>query len=254
MLRVVSVDKDSLAAIHVRMEHNEPVDYALYCRIMFDDAISAEWPEHEEWIHGYAIPLLESRYGIKTEVVSPKHTYCNQFYRPYTKGKKIGRIYGWPTLMAPWCTSDLKRSTLKQWQKGQGDYIAITGLADDEKRRVVRKGAQDKIMPLVDYGISEREAFDVCRKADLLSPAYRMGRKRLGCWFCHNQTIPSLKLLRKEYSHLWSRLMQMERDCGYSFQMGGKSLERYDTRFAFEDRQMSLFDEETIEDTVIHTK
>ncbi len=49
-----SFGKDSLAAIITRMGHGEPVDGALYCRIMFDDETSAEFPEHEEWIHAHA--------------------------------------------------------------------------------------------------------------------------------------------------------------------------------------------------------
>ena len=63
-----SFGKDSIAAIICRLERGEPVDGALYCRIMFDDEISAELPEHEEWIHSTAIPMLESRYGVATTI------------------------------------------------------------------------------------------------------------------------------------------------------------------------------------------
>ncbi|MCL1789894.1 MAG: DNA cytosine methyltransferase [Peptococcaceae bacterium] len=42
-----SFGKDSIAAIITRLEHGEPIDLALYCRIMFDDTISAELPAHE---------------------------------------------------------------------------------------------------------------------------------------------------------------------------------------------------------------
>lgn len=60
-----SFGKDSLAAIIVSEENGVHVDEALYCRIMFNDKISAELPEHEEFIHETAIPLLESRYGMQ---------------------------------------------------------------------------------------------------------------------------------------------------------------------------------------------
>jgi hypothetical protein len=64
-----SFGKDSLSAIICRVEHGEPVDESVYCRVMFDNTISAEYPEHEDWIHSKAIPLLKSRYGISTTIV-----------------------------------------------------------------------------------------------------------------------------------------------------------------------------------------
>jgi len=76
------------------MEHGEPVDEAAYCRIMFDDETSAELPEHEEWIHEHAIPLLQSRYGIKTTIIQGERTYTDCFYSVFQKGKNKGRIYG----------------------------------------------------------------------------------------------------------------------------------------------------------------
>lgn len=55
-----SFGKDSLAAIIVSEEHGVHIDEAIYCRIMFDDQISAELPEHEEFIHS---ELCDRRFG-----------------------------------------------------------------------------------------------------------------------------------------------------------------------------------------------
>ena len=70
-----SFGKDSLAAIIVSEENGIHIDKAVYCRIMFDNSISAEPPEHEAFIHEVAIPTLEKRYGIKTTIVQAKETY-----------------------------------------------------------------------------------------------------------------------------------------------------------------------------------
>ena len=230
-----SFGKDSIAAIICRLERGEPVDGALYCRIMFDDEISAELPEHEEWIHSTAIPMLESRYGVATTIVQDKMTYCSQFYTKYVKSKtKNGQYYGFPILLGPWCNSRLKIRPIQKWQKDAGDYVSIVGIAADEEKRIVRATVKGAVLPLVDYGITEAEAFDICRKADLLSPAYNNGRERLGCWFCHNQRIGELRRLRLEYPDLWLRLLEMEKDSFRTFKPG-KTVSDFEDRFSRED-------------------
>lgn len=230
-----SFGKDSIAAITCRIEHGEPVDEAVYCRIMFDDEISAELPEHEDWIHNKAIPLLKSRYGVATTIVQSDNTYCKQFYTRYVKSKvRNGQYYGFPILIGPWCNSRLKVRPLEKWQKTAGEYKSIVGIAADEKKRIGRATVKGKILPLVDYGITEAEAFDICRKADLLSPAYNGGRQRLGCWFCHNQRISELRRLRHEYPYLWNRLLEMEKDSFRTFKPG-KTVLDFEKRFSRED-------------------
>lgn len=236
-----SFGKDSLAAIIARAEHGEPVDAAVYCRIMFDSETSAEFPEHEEWIHTRAIPLLKSRYGIETTVVQSDTHYTEQFYRRYEKGQKIGRIQGFPPIVGgSWC-GKLKVRPINKWQKTAGEYTSIVGIAADETKRIGRGTVAGKVLPLVDHNITEAEAFDICRKADLLSPAYNGGRCRLGCWFCHNQRVGELRRLRKEYPKLWEKLMTLDRDSPVTFKPD-KTLRDYDTRFEAEDAQISMFD------------
>jgi 3'-phosphoadenosine 5'-phosphosulfate sulfotransferase (PAPS reductase)/FAD synthetase len=229
-----SFGKDSLAAIIARLERGKPVDEAVYCRIMFDEGISAEFPEHEEWIHSHAIPLLKARYGIKTTIVRSPLTYCEQFYTKYVRSKeKAGLYYGFPMMLGPWCNSRLKVSPIEKWQKTAGDCSIIVGIAADEDKRINRATVDGKTLPLVEYGITEVEAFGICQRAGLLSPAYRGGRQRLGCWFCHNQRVGELRRLRQEYPELWLRLMAMEKDSFRTFKPG-KTLIEYEERFAAE--------------------
>jgi 3'-phosphoadenosine 5'-phosphosulfate sulfotransferase (PAPS reductase)/FAD synthetase len=225
-----SFGKDSLAAIICRLEHGEPVDEAVYCRIMFDNKTSAELPEHEDWIHNKAIPLLERRYGVKTTVVQSEKTYTDCFYTCYQKGKNTGRIYGFPYLRGPWCNDRLKVRPINKWQKQAGEYTAIIGIAADETKRIERNTSHNKILPLVDCGITEAEAFDICRKNELLSPAYNGGRERLGCWFCHNQRIGELRRLRAEYPALWDKLMKLDADSPITFKPRD-TLKDFDERF-----------------------
>lgn len=236
-----SFGKDSLAAIITAEQHGIHIDEAVYCRIMFDDAISAELPEHEDFIHNKAIPLLKSRYGTKIITVQAARTYYGQFVTKYEKGQRKGQIYGWPLLRGPWCNSRLKVRPIEKWQRSAGEYTAVVGIAADEAKRITRETVSKAFLPLVEYGVTEADAFKTCKEAGLLSPAYNKGRTRLGCWFCHNQKINELRRLRKEHPELWKRLMELDEISPRPFKPD-KSLQYYENRFSCECEQMTIFD------------
>lgn len=159
-----SFGKDSLAAIITAEEHGIHIDEAVYCRIMFDDKISAEFPEHEDFIHNKAIPLLWSRYGIRTTIVQAQKTYCDQFFTKYEKGKREGQFYGFPAMQGPWCNSRLKVRPIEKWQKTVGEYTAVVGIAADEVKRKDRDTVAGTLLPLVEYGVTEADAFEICSR------------------------------------------------------------------------------------------
>lgn len=237
-----SFGKDSLAAIITAEEHGLHIDEAVYCRIMFDEEISAELPEHEEFIHTKAIPLLWKRYGIKTTIVQAKETYCSRFFTVYKeRSRKTGEIYGFPMRQGAWCNSHLKVRPINKWQKAAGEYVAVVGIAADEPKRINRKTERDNLLPLVKYGITEAEAFKICERGGCLSPAYNNGRTRLGCWFCHNQRINELRGLRKEHPELWKRLLALDEVSPCRF-TNRSTVKQFDERFRMEDAQLSIFD------------
>ena len=216
------------------------IDKAVYCRIMFDDTTSAELPEHEEFIHTKAIPLLKSRYGIETTIVQADVTYCDVFFRKFQRGKREGTIYGFPMRRGVWCNSRLKVEPIEKWRKQAGDHQSVVGIAADEAKRIGRKTENGNLLPLVQYGITEAEAFDICQREGLLSPAYNGGRKRLGCWFCHNQRISELRRLRQEHPELWEKLLALDAVSPVRFKQE-HSVADFDRRFAEEDKQIKMF-------------
>ena len=161
-----SFGKDSLAAIIECERRGVHIDKALYCRIMFDAETSAELPEHEEFIHCKAISLLQSRYGIETEIVQADVSYCDCFWRRFKHSKKYGdgAIWGFPCLTAPWCNTYLKVNIVKKWAKTAGEHMQILGIAADESRRINRKTNQGKFLPLVEWSLTESQCFDICRR------------------------------------------------------------------------------------------
>ena len=57
-----------------------------------------------------------------------------------------------------------------------------------------------------EFQITEKMAFDICKKYNLLSPFYDIGRKRQGCWFCPNCSINEFAEFAKDYPELWQEL------------------------------------------------
>ena len=237
----ISGEKDSLAALVTYIERGGRCDGAVYCRIMFDNETSAEYPEHEEWLHSKCFPTLEREYGVKTTIVQGPYTYQDCFYRQYAQGPKQGRIYGFPFLRGPWCNTRLKTRPLKKFMKTLGEHTEIVGIAADEEKRIVRQTVTGKVLPLVKFGITEKEAAEICERRGLLSPAYSKGRSRLGCWFCHNQRIGELKRLYYDYPALWEKLARLDRDSPVMFKPG-LSLTGLGWRFYNEGQQLSIFD------------
>lgn len=97
-------------------------------------------------------------------------------------------------------------------------------------------------MPLVEYGVTEADALEICRQLDILAPTYTTGT-RDGCFFCHNQGVDALRRLRRDYPELWAELMQLDETAltyeregctGMRFKMSGQSLHDYDQRFEAE--------------------
>ena len=172
-----------------------------------------------------------------------------------------------------WCTSDLKQRALRQSGasiarelklnsitasrsqsiKGTGvqpsnsefsdstlaqgadiNIVQYLGIAADEPERIKRHQKPDIILPLVEVGWDEAYCRQWCEENDLLSPIYT-DSARGGCWFCHNQGLEQLRLLRKNYPDLWKLLLKWDKDSPVSFKPDGHTVHDYDLRFRLED-------------------
>ena len=90
-----SFGKDSIATILLALEHGEPLDEAVYCEVMFDDATSGEVPEHQAFIYQAAIPALE-KLGVPVRVLRSEKTYTSVFMGKVTRGPKKDMIRSFP--------------------------------------------------------------------------------------------------------------------------------------------------------------
>ncbi len=228
----ISYGKDSLAMLEVIHQNGLPLDRIVHVEIWATKDIPAEFPEMVEF-KKRADKVIFERYGKVVEHITAPKTYEDYFYYK-CKGKKsrnAGKIYGFPLQKGNWCNSRLKVDVLDKVQKGNVVYI---GIAVDEPKRY-HTLTENKRSPLVEYEWTEKMCRDFCKKFGLLSPTYTTSL-RGGCWFCHNQSVGQLRVLRKQYPDLWKKLLEWDKDSPVSFKANGHTVHDFERRFQMEEK------------------
>ena len=229
----LSYGKDSLACLGAIEQLGWPLDRIVHAEVWATDRIPADLPEMVDF-KKKADKIIKERYGIEVEHTRAKRTYEERFYTVRTEKakKRPGMIYGWPFSVAgAWCNSDVKMPPLKAVEKG-GNIVYI-GIAADEPNRF-HNLSDTKKSPLVEIGWDEAYCRKWCEKNDLLSPIYTTSA-RGGCWFCHNQSVNQLRLLRKNYPEYWQLLLKWDLDSPVTFKADGHTVHDFDKRFQMED-------------------
>lgn len=114
------------------------------------------------------------------------------------------------------------------------NIVQYLGIAADEPERIKRHTKPGIVLPLVDIGWDEAYCRQWCEENNLLSPIYTTAT-RGGCWFCHNQGVGQLRLLRKNYPELWALLLKWDADSPVTFHPDGRTVADFDKRFQMED-------------------
>lgn len=122
---------------------------------------------------------------------------------------------------------------MKKIDKNAVSYI---GIAADEPERLARLNNKTrKISPLALANWTESDCWKWCEENDLLSPIYSTSG-RGGCWFCHNQGVDQLRLLRKNYPDYWKLLLKWDKDSPMTFKLDFRTVHDYEKRFDLEDK------------------
>ena len=231
----LSYGKDSLACLGAIEQLGWPLDRIVHAEVFATDTIPADLPPMVEF-KIKADKIIKERWGIEVEHVRSKWTYERCFYQPHYYGNtKVANpqndgIYGFPIRVGPWCNSRLKVSALPIGCHGDIVYL---GISADEPNRF-HNLTETKRSPLVEAGWTEDDCRRWCEGNDLLSPIYTMAT-RGGCWFCHNQGVGQLRLLRKNYPDLWALMLKWDSDSPVTFKADGHTVHDFDRRFQLED-------------------
>jgi len=226
----LSYGKDSIACLGAIEELGWPLDRIIHAEVWATDTIPADPPPMVAF-KARADAIIKERWSLEVEHVRAAKTYEQQFYSVYQSGQRTGAIYGWPIIKGPWCNSMLKVDVIDKYTRGAINYI---GIAADEPNRF-HDLSETKVSPLVAAGWPEARCQDWCEVNGLLSPIYTTAT-RGGCWFCHNQGIGQLRLLRQRYPAYWRLMLRWDKDSVRLFDPHGHTLQDYERRFQAEDR------------------
>ena len=241
----LSYGKDSLACLEAIKLLGLPLDRIVHAECYATDTIPADLPPMVDF-KAKADQIILDRYGIKVEHICATRevdrerervTYEKVFYRTlYSKKHQREQIYGFPCIKGAWCNSRLKMAAIRQTPKSDGvtNIVQYLGIASDEPERIERHTKPNVVLPLVLAGWDEAYCRQWCEENDLLSPIYSSSA-RGGCWFCHNQGVEQLRLLRHNYPELWKLLLKWDKDSPITFKPNGLTVHDFDKRFFYED-------------------
>ncbi len=224
----LSYGKDSLACLGAIEQLGWPLDRIVHAEVWATDTIPADLPPMLEF-KAKADAIIKERWGLEVEHIRHKLTYEQYFYRHCVKGKTKGKVKGWPIRKGNWCLHLKVREQLSP--EGAISYI---GIAADEPRRF-HNLTDTKKSPLVEVGWTEADCRQWCEKNDLLSPIYTTAT-RGGCWFCHNQGVGQLRLLRRNCPEYWALMLKWDKDSPLTFHADGHTVHDFERRFQLEDQ------------------
>lgn len=208
----LSGGKDSTAMLLLMIERDMPID------IVLNADTGMEFPEmyeHLQKLDGYL--YRERGLHIQTLKYSRSFEYL-MFDEPKTRPSTINNrlnfgepLYGngWPGIRVRWCTGRLKTHLIdKEVNRLKREYNAVhyIGIAADETER-----CKDKCYPLVDWGITEAEALQICYDRGFDFGGLYEKYRRASCWCCPFQRIGELRNLRRYHPALWNRLLEMDK-------------------------------------------
>lgn len=211
--------KDSSCSIVLENVHRDelgiPPSRIVMAEVMFDKkrGISAEFPDHMEWVHTKAKPLFES-WGHKVVIKQSEKDFLDCFYHivknPRKHPDRAGKYQGFPIGGSCLVQRECKLKTVRQIQKeylSGEDTVEFLGIAMDEPSRMGQLNSRKQSL-LCRYGVFEGDTYGILRPYGLISPIYSHA-KRGGCWFCPNQGYEQLAWLKKNYPEYWELLREL---------------------------------------------
>ena len=220
----VSFGKDSLAMLLMLIEKKYPLD-----EVIFYDTGKEFQAIYN--LRDKVKPLLESK-GITFTQLKPPKPFDYMMFEHLTKSGKIG--YGWCGGLCRWGTG-YKTSALDKYSQGAFVYI---GIAADETARLKKDYGDHKLLPLVEWGMSEKDCLQYC-----YSKGYDWNENsvelysildRVSCWCCRNKNLRELKGIYQHLPGYWQKLKDIQARLPDPMKGKGKSVFDLEKRFEAE--------------------
>lgn len=207
----LSGGKDSTAMLLLMLKKEMKID------VVLNADTGMEFPEMYEHLKKLDDLLYQERGIHITTLKHPKGFEWLMFEEPKVRKSAIVRRLqnniplegnGWPRFGVRWCTGQLKTMLINEKAKELSEkqkIVQYIGIAYDERKR-----CKEKKYPLVEWGITEADALEICYNQGFYFGGLYEIYKRASCWCCLFQRIGELRNLRKYHPELWERLRKMD--------------------------------------------
>lgn len=152
-----------------------------------------------------------------------------------------------------WGTRE-KLNAIESYSKGYYQYV---GIAYDEIRRIAREKILGKLMPLVDFKMTEKDCLEYCysKGFNWIEDGVELYSilDRVSCWCCCNK---NLKELKNYYIHLpnyWNKLKDLQSKTFRPMKYNKYSVYDLENRFKVEINGRKILPKTSEDDPEIYT-
>ena len=114
--------------------------------------------------------------------------------------------------------------------KDKYEVIEYHGIALDEKERAEKNKEKECIYPLIEYGMTEKDALEYCYSKGLDWNGLYKKLGRVSCWCCPLKSLKELKVIYEEYPQYWKRLKEWDNNTYRQFR-SDYSIEDLENKF-----------------------
>lgn len=164
-------------------------------------------------------PWLKT-HGINFVELHPKSPFLHSMLERKVESRQKGVHYGygWCGGLCRWGTTE-KLNAIKKFKQSLNDtVIDYVGIAADEPKRFEKAKSEGKMLPLVEWGMSEADCLEYCHKngwywyEDTPAGAVELYTvlDRVSCWCCCNKNLAELKNIYQYLPFYWEQLRDLQ--------------------------------------------
>lgn len=208
----VSFGKDSLAMLLRLIEEGRPLDAVVF----YDTGMEFEAIYQ---IRDKVKSMLADK-GIEYVELKPDEPFLYSMLERKVVSKQKGEHYGygWCGGLCRWGTTAKLRSIKSYKLLLTDNVIEYVGIAADEIKRFDKAKRAGKVLPLVEWGMYEKDCLKYCRDRgwswteetqDGTIDLYDI-LDRVSCWCCCNKNIKELRNIYLYLPEYWQRLKDLQ--------------------------------------------
>lgn len=221
----VSLGKDSLAMLLMLIEKKYPLNEVIF----YDTGMEFEAIYK---LKKQIIPILKNN-NIKFVELKPKVSFEYTMFEKEVKHRDgtLGKGYSWCGGCCRWGTTE-KLKAIEKYCKGHYEYV---GIAYDEKNRLEKERKGNKIFPLAEWKMTEKDCLKYCydKGFNWIEDGIELYSilDRVSCWCCANKNLKELRNYYKYLPTYWNKLKEFQNKTDRPFKNNKYYIEDLEKRF-----------------------